>query len=114
MKPTPYRSVMIKGENGKRKPAYVHHLVALTFLGPRPEGAEVLHGAEGSECNAARNLRYGSPDENGAERQLARGDEWYRTRGLCPPRFKERHEIEQDFTPPPVDENAHAFSDLIG
>lgn len=112
--PTPYRSVMIKWEGGKRKPAYVHHLVALAFLGPRPDGAEVLHGAKGSSCNAADNLRYGSPDENGLERDLERGDAWYRSRGMCPPRFKERHEIEEEHAAEqPPTELAGAFDDLL-
>jgi hypothetical protein len=44
--------------------AYVHHLAALTFLGPRPEGMEVLHGERGPLCNAPGNLRYGTPEEN--------------------------------------------------
>ncbi len=108
--PTPYRSVMIKTAEGKRKPAYVHHLVALAFLGPRPDGAEVLHGAAGSSSNASSNLRYGTPDENGYERELSRGDDWYRARGICPPRFKVSGAT--DFVPPP--EPDHAFSDLVG
>ena len=83
--PTPYRSVMIRWDNGKRKPAYVHHLVALAFLGPKPDGDEVLHGAKGSTCNDADNLRYGSPDENSDEIARRRGDDWYRARGKCPP-----------------------------
>lgn len=118
--PTPYRSVMIKWDGGKRKPAYVHHLVALAFLGPRPEGAEVLHGSKGSSCNAADNLRYGTPDENGAERAHCRDDAWYRSRGMCPPKFKERHELEalRNATPKQLadlarDEaaNPHIFAD---
>lgn len=112
--PTPYRSVMIKWANGKRKPAYVHHLVALAFLGPRPDGAEVLHGAQGSSCNAADNLRYGTPDENGAERAHCRDDAWYRSRGMCPPRFKERHEIEAEHAGEQYDaEPTGAFDDLL-
>lgn len=113
--PTVYRSVMIWWDGGKRKPAYVHHLVALAFLGPRPEGAEVLHGAKGSSCNAADNLRYGTPDENGAERAHPRDDEWYRKRGMCPPRFKERHEIEAEHAAagPVAEEPRGAFDDLL-
>ncbi len=115
--PTPYRSVMIKWADGTRKPAYVHHLVALTFLGPRPPGAEVLHGPKGANCNAADNLRYGTPDENGAERAHCRDDDWYRARGMCPPRFRERHDIEASADDDDVDaasEPAGAFNDLLG
>lgn len=90
-KPTPYRSVCMKRDDKPRN-MYVHHLVALTFLGPRPEGAEILHGKEGSTVNALSNLRYGTPEENSAERVLCSGDAWYRARGLEPP---------------------HAFADLI-
>ncbi|MDB4946215.1 MAG: hypothetical protein JWP97_5749 [Labilithrix sp.] len=109
--PTPYRSVMVKWDGGKRKPAYVHHLVALAFLGPRPDGAEVLHGAKGSSCNAAENLRYGTPDENGGERAIARGDDWYRARGLRPPRFDLQGAAEETVEPaaPP----SGAFDDLL-
>lgn len=95
LKPTPYRSVMIaRIVDGARvrKPAYVHHLVALTFLGPRPEGAEVLHGPEGSSCNAARNLRYGSVDENAEERNHCRGDAWYEARGLVAQEYEHAFE----------------------
>lgn len=111
--PTPYRSVMIKAPGGKRKPAYVHHLVALAFLGPRPEGAEVLHGIKGSGCNAADNLRYGSPDENGEERAMCRDDAWYRARGMRPRRLKERHEIEAEHVAEQSAEPAGAFDDLL-
>ena len=82
-KPSPYLSVNI-GRN-----RYVHHLVALAFLGPRPEGAEVCHGPGGSRDNSATNLRYDTIEANRAERELCRGEAWH-----------EAH--------------AHAFSDLIG
>lgn len=42
----------------------VHKLVALVFLGPTPEGMEVLHGEEGSKVNSVSNLRYGTRAEN--------------------------------------------------
>lgn len=112
--PTPYRSVMVRWDEGKRKPAYVHHLVALAFIGPRPDGYEVLHGAKGSGCNDADNLRYGSPDENAAERAHVRGDDWYRARGLCPPSFRPPADAPAD---EPADEDdgepAGAFDDLL-
>ena len=37
---------------------YVHHLVATTFLGPRPEGMDVCHGSPDFTDNRAENLRY--------------------------------------------------------
>lgn len=111
--PTPYRSVMVRWDEGKRKPAYVHHLVALAFIGPRPDGYEVLHGAKGSGCNDADNLRYGSPDENAAERAHVRGDDWYRSRGLCPPRLRPVGGEETAEVDAPAEDEGGAFDDLL-
>lgn len=42
----------------------VFHLIALTFLGPRPEGTEICH-ADGDKSNSRlENLRYDSVTEN--------------------------------------------------
>lgn len=115
-KPTPYRSVSLaRRENGKTKArnCYVHELVALTFLGPRPEGFEILHGPDGGSVNRLSNLRYGTPEENSAERNLARGPAWYRARGMCPPQFRTQRE-EPHGPPPEIAGGGHAFSDLIG
>ena len=45
----------------------IHTLVAQAFLGPRPEGLQVLHGLEGSLVNTPANLRYGTHLENGQD-----------------------------------------------
>lgn len=42
----------------------VHQLVALTFLGPCPDGMEVLHCNGNPEDNRVSNLRYGTRTEN--------------------------------------------------
>lgn len=42
----------------------VHHLVALTFLGERPPGADICHADGNPQNNAVRNLRYDSRREN--------------------------------------------------
>lgn len=43
----------------------VHRLVALAFLGPPPEGKElVLHGSKGPSINEVSNLRWGDHKEN--------------------------------------------------
>ena len=42
----------------------VHSLVALTFLGPRPEGMEVRHLDGNAQNNHVDNLAYGSRREN--------------------------------------------------
>lgn len=51
----------------------MHILVAEAFLGPRPEGAHVLHiesNTFDSINNAASNLRYGSHSENMQQRTV--------------------------------------------
>lgn len=52
--------VLGKGTNGRP----VHQLVALTFLGPVPDGMEVLHNDGNPTNNQLRNLRYGTRTEN--------------------------------------------------
>jgi hypothetical protein len=42
----------------------VHHLVALTFVGPRPEGADIRHLDGDSLHNCSSNLAYGTRAEN--------------------------------------------------
>ena len=42
----------------------VHQLVALAFLGPKPEGMEVCHTDGDPKNNAASNLRYDTRREN--------------------------------------------------
>lgn len=42
----------------------VHHLVAETFIGPRPDGAEVMHLDANRANPRADNLRYGTRSEN--------------------------------------------------
>ena len=42
----------------------VHQLIALTFLGPCPEGMEVLHNNGDPTDNRSSNLRYGTKTEN--------------------------------------------------
>lgn len=47
---------------------YIHILVALTFLGPRPEGMDVCHKNGVSADNRFENLKYATPQENMADR----------------------------------------------
>lgn len=54
-----YRKVKLNGRE-----YFLHTLVAHVFLGPVPVDRQVLHGPEGRECNAVRNLRYGTHWEN--------------------------------------------------
>jgi len=45
-------------------PFCVHHLVALAFIGPRPDGMEVRHLDGDASNNAAANLEYGTRADN--------------------------------------------------
>lgn len=45
----------------------VHVAVAAAFLGPCPEGMEVLHGSSSRTDNSACNLRYGTRKQNKAD-----------------------------------------------
>lgn len=49
---------------GQTKTSPVHTWVALTFLGPRPEGQEVRHLDGDPGNNTLGNLAYGTPSEN--------------------------------------------------
>ena len=46
---------------------YVHTIIALTFLGPRPEGHEIRHLNGNIYDNRAVNLAYGTSKENKAD-----------------------------------------------
>lgn len=48
--------------------AYVHHLVALAFHGPRPQGLEIRHLDGNRLNNDADNLAYGTASENQKDR----------------------------------------------
>ena len=58
-----YRQVTLSHDS-KKKTFLVHRLVAAAFIGPCPEGEEVLHGIAGSLNNSVENLRYGTRSEN--------------------------------------------------
>lgn len=64
--PYPYVNVDGKGTSN----VGVHTLVALAFIGPRPEGQYVCHkNGDPTDCRA-ENLYYGTPKENQADRLL--------------------------------------------
>lgn len=49
---------------GFKKNRYVHHIVALVFLGPTPEGQEIRH-KDGVKSNCRRdNLEFGTRQDN--------------------------------------------------
>ncbi|NSX14034.1 HNH endonuclease [Cupriavidus taiwanensis] len=52
------------GIDGKKVSVSVHVLVALAFIGPRPDGLLVLHRDGNATNNRATNLRYGTSKDN--------------------------------------------------
>lgn len=53
-------------ENLQKKP-YIHDLVAVTFLGPKPLGAIVRHLNDDPSDNRLQNLKYGNQSDNTAD-----------------------------------------------
>lgn len=64
--------------NGKNKKFYVHELVALAFIGPRPEGLSINHKDGDKTNNVVANLEYVTHAENMAHAAkaglMARGE----------------------------------------
>lgn len=54
---------------GKAYPTMVHTLVALTFIGERPENYQICHYDNNKLNNAPSNLRYATPTENQGDRK---------------------------------------------
>lgn len=54
-------------DGGKEVVHLIHRLVASAFIGPCPDGMEVLHVDGNSRNNNASNLRYGTRSENVAD-----------------------------------------------
>lgn len=61
-----YLSVQLYDGSRPKKPrsCCVHDLVMAAFVGPKPTGYQVDHGAKGKQCNALDNLEYVTPTEN--------------------------------------------------
>ena len=64
LKPGPARSGHLTVALGRGNSKQVHALVLLAFVGPYPEGMEVLHGDDDPTNNRLNNLRYGTRSEN--------------------------------------------------
>jgi len=54
---------------GTRRTCFIHQLVLLAFIGPRPEGLEACHGSQGPLNNQLINLVYGSRSKNQIDRR---------------------------------------------
>lgn len=72
---TGYPNVRLRKE-GKTVTVPIHRLVALAFLGPRPDGAHIRH-LDGDKSNiCAANLAYGTASEN-AQDKIAHGRSFF-------------------------------------
>ena len=69
---TPYLRVYLSDPNcvSSRKWAYVHHLVLLAFVGPRPKGMHIRHLDGNPHRNELSNLKYGTVSENQLDRRV--------------------------------------------
>lgn len=86
------------------KSFYVHELVAMTFIGPRPDGMQIRHLDDDFTNNHWTNLAYGTAKENCAD-SVASGKHvslMWKSRTHCP----QGHE----YTP----ENTYAFTNKGG
>jgi len=54
---------------GVGKKEYIHRLVALTWIGPCPDGQQVRHGQNGKLDNSVGNLCYGTPSQDGLDKR---------------------------------------------
>ena len=63
-----YLYVRMRTGPNQYKSVMVHKLIALTFIGPRPEGLESRHLNGNHKDNCAANLCYGTKKENADDR----------------------------------------------
>lgn len=59
-----YLSVQLNGGGRRTSGLAVHRLIALTFIGPCPEGMQVCHNNGDQTDNRVENLRYDTPSAN--------------------------------------------------
>lgn len=96
---SPYLSVNLT-RNGRRCNRFVHELVLIAWVGPRPGSpheVEACHGPGGSRDNSVGNLRWDTVRANAWDRERARDPGW------GPPNAFDGE-----------DGDGHAFSDLLG
>lgn len=65
-----YQSLSLKMKGGKTKFSTVHGIVALAFLGKRPDGLEVAHLDGNKENNHLSNLKYVTQLENNSHMDI--------------------------------------------
>jgi hypothetical protein len=76
--------------NGVRRHFMVHQLVALTFIGPQPQGLECCHGNGDKQDNKLGNLRYDTPSSNKRD-QVRHGTHNRTSRTHCPRNHRLTH-----------------------
>lgn len=82
--PEGYRQVTMSSDGGRRKKAFVHQLVLLAFVGPRPpECRDVRHLDGDGHNNRLGNLAYGTSSENQYDK-VRHGTHHYSSRVACP------------------------------
>ena len=69
--------------DGRGRTHAVHRLVAETFLGPAPKGAEVLHANDVGTDNRVENLRWGTRSENLRD-AVSNGGHYWANKTHCP------------------------------
>lgn len=80
--PLGYRNVSLSMPRQRQRTPLVHHLVMAAFVGPMPDGLEVLHGDDDPGNNRLANLRYGTRSENIRE-CVARGRHANASKAKC-------------------------------
>lgn len=78
-----YPRVSLHDSSGVSRQRHVHSLVALAFLGPRPEGQEVRHLNDVSDDNRLENIAYGTSRQNKLD-MVANGGNANRQKTECP------------------------------
>ena len=78
-----YGRVTLSAGMGRRQQVSVHRVVALAFIGPRPEGQVVRHLNGDNTDNRAANLAYGTVKDNEADK-IRHGRKPQLNRTHCP------------------------------
>jgi hypothetical protein len=65
--PSGYLAVDL-GPRGARRTCYIHNLVLLAFVGPRPDGHQGCHNDGDKDNNQLENLRWDTPAGNNADK----------------------------------------------
>jgi len=64
-----YTTVLLS-KNAKKTKTLIHLIVLAAFVGPKPHGMQGCHGNGVRSDNRLSNLRYGTPSENAADKNL--------------------------------------------